>query len=154
MPPTQHESALSALQIPFAIPSEAAFRTELTEPEFRLLLLAGIGAVSTKTGSVNAGTRTGSSILQNLRTIATTETTLTMLHATNMGPAQYIQIHEGPTAPVNTAVPLATYPVPSGGVLFLNDAIKCAGGLHVCNSTTAATLTLGAADCWFLATTV
>jgi hypothetical protein len=67
------------------------------------------------------------------------------------GSDQYIQIHDAAALPADGAVPIAVLAAPSGyqfsiswttGRLFAN-------GIVVCNSSTAATKTIGSADCLF-----
>jgi len=72
----------------------------------------------------------------------------------NSGPAQFIQLHDSASAPANGVVPVlnisvaatSNYSIDFGvyGMNFVN-------GLYVANSTTAPTLTAGAADCQFFA---
>lgn len=68
--------------------------------------------------------------------------------------AQYIQLHDSATTPADTAVPVLVIKAPAAddqiidlgvyGMAFVN-------GLYVCNSSTAATKTIGSADCQFFA---
>lgn len=67
------------------------------------------------------------------------------------GSDQYIQIHDKATAPGAGAVPIFTFKVAAGATFGMDTPIKFTQGLWVCNSSTAATLTAGSADCWFLA---
>ena len=69
--------------------------------------------------------------------------------------AQFIQIHETATLPADTAVP-ALPAIAVGGNSTVNVDFGSSGidldALTVCNSSTAATKTIGAADCAILAT--
>lgn len=69
----------------------------------------------------------------------------------NSASDQYIQVHDTAALPANGAVPVAVLLAPAGyqfaftwtaGRLFAN-------GITVCNSSTAATKTIGSADCLF-----
>lgn len=63
---------------------------------------------------------------------------------------QYIQIHDAASAPASGAVPIFTFKAGAGATFSLDTPVKFTQGLWVCNSSTAATLTAGGADCWFL----
>lgn len=81
---------------------------------------------------------------------------LIALYAYNAkGSAQFIQVHDSAALPDEAAVPILTQTVatvanmtpiqiPEGGIPFVN-------GLVVCNSSTAATKTIGSADCFITA---
>jgi hypothetical protein len=99
----------------------------------------------------NIGTQKGSIALEAKRQIATRDATLLSLIGYNNGPDQFLQLHDSAAAPATGAVPLFTSKVPGGQPFSLDVPMKFSNGIHVTNSTTAATLTLGAADMWFLA---
>lgn len=66
--------------------------------------------------------------------------------------AQFIQLHDSQTSPAAGAVPAAVWTVAT--VANLNVSWIFPGrwmdrGIWLCNSSTAATLTAGSADCWF-----
>jgi len=72
----------------------------------------------------------------------------------NVG-TQYIQIHNAASLPANGAVPLFTFTLTTGAVQVLNfdlTGLPCSTGIVLCNSSTAATKTIGANDTWFTAT--
>ena len=72
----------------------------------------------------------------------------------NVG-TQYIQVHNAASLPANTVVPLFTFALTTGAVQVLNfdlTGLPCSTGIVLCNSSTAATKTIGAADCWFTVT--
>lgn len=66
---------------------------------------------------------------------------------------QYIQIHDASSLPADTAVPEFSFRAAAEDNFFWTppgDAgVSFGTGVTVCNSSTAATKTIGAADCWF-----
>jgi hypothetical protein len=66
---------------------------------------------------------------------------------------QFVQIHNSPTVPADTAVPTIVISVPAGSSFALEydnaDARYFDRGIYVCNSSTGPTKTIGAANCWF-----
>ena len=65
------------------------------------------------------------------------------------GATNYIQVHNATSLPANTAVPLATIgklAASTAGFIALTPPVYCDTGIVVAKSTTAATLTAGAAD--------
>ena len=70
----------------------------------------------------------------------------------NLASAQFIQVFDSATLPADGAIPVIVISVPA-----LNDFSWDGGqkgrafrrGIVVCNSTTLATKTIGAANCWF-----
>ena len=68
---------------------------------------------------------------------------------------QYVQVHNAASLPADAAVPDVVIPVYAGSTAFLEFGvygIPFTTGIVVSNSTTVATKTIGAADCWFVAT--
>jgi hypothetical protein len=67
--------------------------------------------------------------------------------------AQFIQLHNSATVPADTAVPAYVFTVPAASNFSLDvpGGIPFTTGISVCNSSTAPTKTVGAADCWFSA---
>lgn len=65
--------------------------------------------------------------------------------------AQYIQVHDSTTVPADTTVPLTTFLVGASQTVSYvpKGGLTCGTGITLCNSSTAATKTIGAADCWF-----
>jgi hypothetical protein len=67
------------------------------------------------------------------------------------GSAQFVQVFDARDLPADTAVPLISKSVPAGdavGFAWLPPR-RFEAGLVLCNSTTQATKTIGAADCLF-----
>jgi len=80
--------------------------------------------------------------------------TLYRLMGYNSGGAQFLQLHDSATVPADNAIPkvliaiaaTANFDIDLGEIgRFFNN------GIVVCNSSTEATKTIGAADCWFSA---
>ena len=72
----------------------------------------------------------------------------------NVG-TQFIQIHNSATLPADTAVPLFVFSMATGTVQVLDFSflgLKCTNGIVLCNSSTAATKTIGANNTWFCVT--
>lgn len=72
----------------------------------------------------------------------------------NLGSAQYIMVFDSNTQPGNGAVPKRIKKVAATDTFEVDfgRGVRVENGIWVCNSTTAPTLTLGAADCLFHAT--
>jgi hypothetical protein len=80
--------------------------------------------------------------------------TLISLEGHNDGAQQYIQVHNAAALPANGAVPTYVFLVPADSNFSLTvpvSGIPFITGIVVCNSSTLATKTIGAADCWFTA---
>lgn len=70
----------------------------------------------------------------------------------NSGPAQFIQMFDAVAVPANGTVPKLPMPVEADtllGVYWGEEGRYFPNGLVLCNTSTADTLTLGSADCWF-----
>jgi hypothetical protein len=67
--------------------------------------------------------------------------------------AQYIQLYDSATLPANGVVPVITFSVATKGIVELPihnlKGLKFSTGIVAGNSSTAATKTIGSADCWF-----
>ncbi len=66
--------------------------------------------------------------------------------------AQFIQLHPTAKVPANGAVPLCVWTVSGSADKFVSYSLPgrfCSQGAVLCNSSTAATLTIGSADCFF-----
>ena len=69
----------------------------------------------------------------------------------NKSSSQFIQIHDASSLPSDTAVPAIIFAVPATSSFSLNYDVgrEYQVGIVICNSSTAATKTIGSADCWF-----
>ena len=69
----------------------------------------------------------------------------------NKSSSQFIQIHDASSLPADTAVPAIIFAVPAASSFSLNYDVgrEHQVGIVICNSSTAATKTIGSADCWF-----
>jgi hypothetical protein len=92
----------------------------------------------------------GGGALVASRVLSTTPVKLLGLIVLNTGAAQFLQVHETTTLPADEAVPvLPSIPVAANGVTMFSfgDWGVDLDALTVCNSSTAATKTIGAANC-------
>jgi hypothetical protein len=69
----------------------------------------------------------------------------------NKSSSQFIHIHDASALPANGAVPEIIFEVPATKSFSLdyNDGREFQVGIVISNSSTAATKTIGSADCWF-----
>ena len=66
--------------------------------------------------------------------------------------AQFVQLHDAQGVPANGHVPMVSFTVPASSdktVSYTLPGLKFLAGIVICNSSTSATLTIGAADCFF-----
>lgn len=92
-----------------------------------------------------------SGVDENSRVVKNASGTLFSFSGVNTGPAQYIQVHNTTSLPANGAVPKLVLRVATNSnfTWTCNFGKSFDTGIVICNSTTKATLTIGAADCWF-----
>jgi hypothetical protein len=90
----------------------------------------------------------GNGALVASRIVATQPRKLFSVVGYNSGAAQFIQVHESATLPAEAAVPKHSFPV--GAAQFYSFDLGLVGedldAITICNSSTAATKTIGAAD--------
>lgn len=70
----------------------------------------------------------------------------------NKGTSQFIQLFDANALPADGQIPVAVFTVltiANLGIYFGSVGRSFEQGIVVCNSSTAATKTIGAADCWF-----
>lgn len=97
--------------------------------------------------------RSVSQALEASRVVKAGPGTVIMIKGYNSGADQFVQLHNTAALPADGAVPIAVQKA-FGGDNF-SFVIPVAGlppnstGIFICNSSTAATKTIGAADCWF-----
>lgn len=79
-------------------------------------------------------------------------TLLTVNGYNSKGSAQFIQVHNAAALPSDTAVPIIVFTAAASSNFSYtldNAGQTFSTGIVVCNSSTAATKTIGSADCWF-----
>ena len=114
-----------------------------------------VGFVSTagQSGTTNALSSAASTALAASLVIKAGAGRLYQLTGVNTkATAQYIQVFNNSSLPADTAVPILLAYVPSGANFsfdFGSIGRYFSTGITVCNSSTAATKTIGSADCWF-----
>ena len=91
--------------------------------------------------------------LEAARLVITGQTFLVSFTVLNTNAsAQYIQLHDVSVAPSSGAIPQVVYAVAGATTLVISYALpgrRFHQGVYITNSSTAATLTAGAADCFY-----
>jgi hypothetical protein len=91
--------------------------------------------------------------LQNALIVTTGSAYLTSITITNTNAAaQFVQLHDAVAVPADGAVPVVTFTAAASSDKFVTYSLPgryFLTGIVVCNSSTAATKTIGAADCFF-----
>ncbi len=106
------------------------------------------------TGEMLAGmlpANSRSNVYESFRPVKSGVGVLIGISVYNSGPAQFIQLFDAQQLPADGAVPEMPYPITAGGYLLLNwiPGRTFRAGIVLCNSTTAPTKTIGAANCFF-----
>lgn len=86
--------------------------------------------------------------------VSTGPCSLSQLVVDNAGGAQFIQLHDSATVPADGAIPTLVFRIPASTSAAFDAALRGVQfntGLVICNSSTAATKTIGAANCYFTA---
>lgn len=106
-------------------------------------------------GAGAGATVVGSAALEASHVLKTTPGTALKLMVNNTkSSAQFIQLHDAAALPADAVVPLVSLVVAANANLILNlddIGLPFLTGIVVCNSSTAATKTIGSADCYFTA---
>ena len=106
-----------------------------------------------QSGSTNAASSAASTALASSLVIKASAGRLLQLTGVNTkASAQYIQVFNNTSAPADTTAPILLAYVPAGGNFsfdFGDIGRYFSTGITVTNSSTAATKTIGSADCWF-----
>ena len=105
------------------------------------------------TGAVSGALLTSSSAYEASRVIkASAGTLISLIGYNSLTSSQFIQIFNSTTVPANGAVPIYTFTVPGSSNFSLDvpiTGVPFSTGISVCNSSSAATKTLGSANCFF-----
>lgn len=119
------------------------------------LLTNATGAlVTTTTGSSGSITRANSSALEASRVIKASAGTLwDVIVYNDKGSTQYIQLFDSATVPADATAPIMTFPIATKSTVGISfqEGMPFATGIAISNSSTAATKTIGSADCYFTA---
>lgn len=103
-------------------------------------------------GNQNTGKALSSAALAASLVLRNSPGTLIHLSGYNSGGDQFIQIHDAAALPANGAVPFRVFKVFAASNFSFEVPLTgefYGTGIVVCNSSTAPTKTIGAADCWF-----
>jgi len=120
----------------------------LTELQAKADLNESQPTLNTPVGASKAST---GALAASLVAKASPGTFLAVFGTNTLGSAQFIQVHDSATLPADGAVPAMCITAGASNNFFIEipDGAVFANGITVCNSSTAATKTIGAADCLF-----
>jgi hypothetical protein len=129
-------------------------------PSVNVITVQGItnGTAIPISGTVTANTQVmtvaNSTAFEASRVIKSSAGTIFSLSGYNSGPAQFIQFFNSTTVPANATVPVAVFAVSAASGFFLEweKGLPFSTGISISNSSTAATKTIGSADCFLTAT--
>jgi hypothetical protein len=126
--------------------------TGLTSTSKRIpFKVASDGTLAVSGGSSVTPSRSNSSGLAASLVVKASAGTLYDIVVTNTKASlQYIQLFDSATVPADTAVPIASFPIaasPQAFVISFQQGMAFSTGIAMSNSSTAATKTIGSADC-------
>lgn len=108
-------------------------------------------ALTISSGGKNTGVKGSSGALVASQVIRPGPGTLIHLRGHNSGPDQFLQLFDAAAVPSNGATPESVWHIPANSNFYIE--VPLCGeyyrtGIVVCNSSTLATKTVGAADMW------
>lgn len=111
-------------------------------------------ALTSSAGATQATKAVSTPVAASSLSVSALPARLFSLVVQNTGAAQYVQIFDASSLPADGAVPkvsLSLAATASSGPFNFGDGIPFTRGIQVCNSSTAATKTIGSANCLFTA---
>lgn len=132
-----------------ALPTGAATEAAQTTANGSLATIANAATAGATAGATITSSNAASS---SLVVKASPGTLISLVGYNAKTSAQFIQVHDAASLPGDTAVPIYTFTVPASSNFSLDVPVTgspFSTGIVACNSSTYATKTLGAADCWF-----